>query len=56
MTQDVDLYDGHYGHLTADPQVEVRRRTYDEDRMPATATIPTATAATRRPVPTSRCS
>lgn len=31
MTQDVDLYDGHYGHLTADPQVEVRRRTYDED-------------------------
>lgn len=31
MTQDVNLYDGHYGHLTADPQVAVRRETYDED-------------------------
>jgi SAM-dependent methyltransferase len=27
----VELYDGHYGRLTADPQVAVRRRTYDED-------------------------
>ena len=31
MTQEVKLYDGHYGHLTADPHVAVRRRTYDED-------------------------
>jgi SAM-dependent methyltransferase len=31
MPQDVDLYNTHYGHLTADPQVEVRRQTYDED-------------------------
>jgi SAM-dependent methyltransferase len=31
MTKDVELYDAHYGRLTADPQVEVRRRTYDED-------------------------
>jgi SAM-dependent methyltransferase len=31
MSKEVDLYDGHYGHLTIDPQVEVRRRTYDED-------------------------
>jgi SAM-dependent methyltransferase len=30
MTE-VDLYDGHYGHLDADPHVAVRRRTYDED-------------------------
>ncbi|HEX5011441.1 MAG TPA: class I SAM-dependent methyltransferase [Planctomycetota bacterium] len=27
----VDLYDGHYGHLSADAQVEVRRETYGED-------------------------
>jgi ubiquinone/menaquinone biosynthesis C-methylase UbiE len=31
MAKEVDLYDGHYGHLGADPQVEVRRETYDED-------------------------
>ena len=31
MTREVKLYDGHYGHLSADPQVAVRRRTYDED-------------------------
>jgi SAM-dependent methyltransferase len=31
MTKEVKLYDGHYGHLSADPQVAVRRRTYDED-------------------------
>ena len=31
MSKDVDLYDSHYGHLEADPQVEVRRQTYDED-------------------------
>lgn len=31
MTREVDLYDGHYGHLGADPQVEVRRETYGED-------------------------
>jgi SAM-dependent methyltransferase len=30
MTE-VDLYDGHYGHLDVDPHVAVRRRTYDED-------------------------
>lgn len=28
---EVDLYDGHYGHLDADPHVAVRRRTYGED-------------------------
>lgn len=28
---EVDLYDGHYGRLDADPQVAVRRETYDED-------------------------
>jgi cyclopropane fatty-acyl-phospholipid synthase-like methyltransferase len=28
---EVDLYDGHYGRLGADPQVAVRRETYDED-------------------------
>ena len=31
MPKEVDLYDGHYGHLAADPQVAVRRQTYDED-------------------------
>lgn len=31
MTHEVDLYDGHYGHLAADPQIEVRRETYGED-------------------------
>ena len=31
MPNEVDLYDGHYGHLAADPQVAVRRETYDED-------------------------
>ena len=31
MNKDVDLYDGHSGHLTADPQITARRRTYDED-------------------------
>jgi SAM-dependent methyltransferase len=28
---DVNLYDGHYGHLATDPQVAVRRETYGED-------------------------
>jgi SAM-dependent methyltransferase len=31
MPKEVDLYDGHYGHLDTDPQVAVRRETYDED-------------------------
>lgn len=31
MPNEVDLYDGHYGHLDADPLVAVRRETYDED-------------------------
>lgn len=31
MPQEANLYDDHYGHLAADPQVAVRRRTYDED-------------------------
>jgi ubiquinone/menaquinone biosynthesis C-methylase UbiE len=31
MTHEVDLYDRHYGHLGADPQIEVRRETYGED-------------------------
>ena len=31
MQSEVDLYDGHYGHLDTDPQVAVRRATYDED-------------------------
>lgn len=31
MPKDVELYDAHYGHLSADAQIEVRRRTYDED-------------------------
>jgi SAM-dependent methyltransferase len=31
MPAEVDLYDGHYGHLDADPQLAVRRETYDED-------------------------
>jgi SAM-dependent methyltransferase len=31
MTRNVDLYNRHYGDLAADPQVEVRRETYDED-------------------------
>ena len=31
MTQEVKLYDAHYSQLTADAQVAVRRRTYDED-------------------------
>ena len=31
MPNEVDLYDGHYGRLGADPQVAVRRETYDED-------------------------
>ena len=31
MPNEVELYDGHYGHLATDPQIAVRRRTYDED-------------------------
>jgi SAM-dependent methyltransferase len=31
MPPEVDLYDGHYGHLTEDAQRAVRRETYDED-------------------------
>jgi len=31
MATELNLYDGHYGHLGADPQVAVRRQTYDED-------------------------
>jgi SAM-dependent methyltransferase len=31
MPKEVDLYDGHYGQLDADPLVAVRRETYDED-------------------------
>jgi SAM-dependent methyltransferase len=31
MPKEVDLYDGHYGRLDADPQAAVRRQTYDED-------------------------
>jgi SAM-dependent methyltransferase len=31
MTKEVKLYDGHYSQLSTDPQVAVRRRTYDED-------------------------
>ena len=31
MSGDVNLYDGHYGRLDADPLVAVRRATYDED-------------------------
>src|SRR5262245_42895442 len=31
MTKEVDLYDGLYGQLSADPHVAVRRETYDED-------------------------
>src|SRR5262245_65403019 len=31
MSKEVDLYDGHYGHLAADAQVAVRRETYGED-------------------------
>jgi len=31
MTAKVNLYDAHYRNLTADPQVEVRRQTYDAD-------------------------
>ena len=27
----MNLYDGYYGHLAADPLAEVRRQTYDED-------------------------
>jgi hypothetical protein len=36
MPKEVYLYDGHYGHLAADPQVAVRRQTYDEDLGQAT--------------------
>lgn len=31
MSREVDLYDGHYGRLDADPHIAVRRHTYDED-------------------------
>jgi SAM-dependent methyltransferase len=31
MTVDVNLYNAHYGNLTADHHMEVRRQTYDED-------------------------
>lgn len=31
MSQDVELYDRYYGHLSADPLVAVRQETYDED-------------------------
>lgn len=31
MSHDVDLYDGHYGRIAAEPLADVRRETYDED-------------------------
>jgi SAM-dependent methyltransferase len=31
VPRDVNLYDGHYARLAADPKAAVRRRTYDED-------------------------
>ena len=31
MNHEVDLYDSHYGHLAADPQMEVRQETNGED-------------------------
>ena len=31
MSKDVDLYDGYYAHIAADPLVAVRRETYEED-------------------------
>ena len=31
MSKEVDLYDGHYGQLDADPLIAVRRETYGED-------------------------
>ena len=31
MSKDVDLYDGYYAHISADPLVAVRRETYEED-------------------------
>ena len=31
MSEAVDFYDGHYGHLEADPQIAVRRETDGED-------------------------
>jgi len=31
MPTELNLYDAHYGHITTDPQVAVRRATYDED-------------------------
>ena len=31
MPPETELYDRHYGSLTADPQVEVRRQTWGED-------------------------
>jgi SAM-dependent methyltransferase len=31
MSDTIDLYDGYYGHMATDPQVEVRRETYGED-------------------------
>jgi hypothetical protein len=31
MTDEINLYDGYYGHLATDPQVKVRRETYGED-------------------------
>ena len=31
MANDVDLYNGHYRQLAADPQADVRRETYGED-------------------------
>jgi SAM-dependent methyltransferase len=31
MPADTNLYDNYYGHMAADPQMAVRRETYDED-------------------------
>jgi hypothetical protein len=31
MSREVDFYDSHYGHLSTDPQVEVRQETFGED-------------------------
>lgn len=31
MSNELDLYDGYYGQLSADPQAEVRRETYGDD-------------------------
>jgi hypothetical protein len=45
MSTNVDLYDGYYGHLSADPLAAVRRETYGEGLGQASWITPVSTSS-----------